>query len=146
MTKSRGSLGHKPLQLSEAKGDNPNNGLFNLLLNNIYMVLGYNAYNSAIMVINRLVMVHNGYWIRYQWSNPSKTHLSGVQSLPGYLVLVQLGSRYPFKFLPGIGSVSGSLKLCFLSQFLSFGVWSVWLPVVWLGSESGMEDPDLEGS
>ena len=52
------------------------------------MVLGYNAYNSAIIAINGLAMVHNCYWIRYQWSKPSKTHWSGVQSLPGYLVLV----------------------------------------------------------
>ena len=61
---------------------------FHPLINKIYMVLGYNAYNSAIMAINGVVMVHNGYWIRYRWSNPSKTHWSGVQSLPGYWVQV----------------------------------------------------------
>ena len=88
MTKSRGLLGHEPLGLSEAKGGNPNNGLFNPLINKIYMVLGYHAYNSAIMAINGLVMVHNGYAIRHLWSNPSKTHWSGVQSLPEYSVLV----------------------------------------------------------
>ena len=82
---------HEPLRLSEAKGVNPNNGLFNPLINNIYMVPGYNAYNSAIMAINGLVMVLSGYWIRYRWSNPLMTHWSGVQSLPGYSVLVQYG-------------------------------------------------------
>ena len=55
MTESQGSLGHEPLLLSEAKGGNPNNGLFNPLINKIYMILGYNAYNSAIMAINGIM-------------------------------------------------------------------------------------------
>ena len=40
---------------------NPNNGLFIPLNNTVYMVLGYNAYNKAIMPDNGLITDHNGY-------------------------------------------------------------------------------------
>ena len=40
---------------------NPNNGLFIPLNKTVCMVLGYNAYNSAIMPDNGLITVHNCY-------------------------------------------------------------------------------------
>ena len=46
---------------------NPNNGQFIPLNNTVYMALGYNAYNSAIMPDNGLITDHNCYQFLCDW-------------------------------------------------------------------------------
>ena len=56
------------------------------------MVLGYNAYNLAIMPNNGLITDHNGYQFqcdREPVVNPLLTNWSGVRTLPGHPVMVQ---------------------------------------------------------